>query len=1526
VVGAFGAALGTGVTFLVAATGGVLLHLNMPAVRRLLVAEITDVLKPSFRGQIVLERIGGIDLRWDRPAEIRGVRARLLDPEGKQAALVDGVRASIDLKALVQSLRAPSGPMRLDIGDLHLDAVDVGLVADTEGQLGLVRAFESAKPETTPSEPGRGVAIALSNVGIDHLWAHGTVAAGAPPLDVDVDGVHSRVDVLPSKISLAIDRARMGARGMPSGANPHGEVTFELGLPSASGQSLGMAAGFRGDVGGIPANANVTMDGQHLDAVLDVPQVSGERVRALAPEAPLHQDVSLHAEAHGNLPRLETVVKIGVGKGTIDAKGTVLLSDGIALTPVTAEVRHLDARAFAPDAPASDLSLDATANVAVKDGIPKGTFKVSVLPGTVGKDRVPAVRLEGDVVGTVVRAHGHASEPGAPADFAVTFRGPEKKVDFDVRASAADLERIGRIGPVSKGSARVHAQGTVALASSTIVARVEAEGHGIEREGAQIEHFRLTGTASGPLAHPFVDATVTARDVKAQDKSFRRASVQVRGPATAPVITAVLHGDPGTPRVEAGASLAFGSSIVLREPHVAVVQPGVAMTSHAKRIVVGKSGILVEDLAVEGLGEPARVNIENAKGTTRVSLHVKGMDVAKVAKLAQLDASEVRAGTVDADIELEVDKKGAHGTATAALDHAAFRELKDSSARVDATFDGQRVTANVRAALDDAAQVEVQTSELTVGGSPLDPAAWKALTGSAHLAGGVDLPRLGALLAARMPVTLRGGAVAFEANAGRKAADAPPDVNVSVHTSGLSVAGATWQLQGFDAFLDAGIAGGGKTTVAARVADAKSDLVTFRFASDLPEQELLRDPSRALSLLEAQAFEAHVAIPRRTLASMPAVLGTRDLAGEVELRADVQGTMLEPRVQLAAHSYGVKRTSAGLMPAIDGDVGVEYAEEKGAVDVHLRIPQGEILAVNAEGHAKVADFLHAPAEGAAWDASVRGKIERFPLESLGVLHDHRVRGHLSGDFYALDLHKNGHAHLGLNLDQLHVGHAHFRRGVVTADLDDKGARADIRLDQRKGFAEIHGEAGAHWGKALVPSLDDTRPLRGSLRAENFGASVLVPFLEPTVVELGGRIDADAKAELPLKGGGKPLLQGHLALKDGLIEVPAAGQSLHGIRAHVALDPNGVIRVSDVEAKSDQGRVTASGTARIDGTRLAEAQGAMEILKGEEMPLSPGGEGLGELYGRVELKMSTSKDGADTKVDVHVPSLHLALSDATTHQVAELGAPEHVRLGVRDGSQVLPITEGPPREEDDTSEAKATRTTMTLRLGNDVELKRGAQLRVQLEGAATLTAAEDVSMTGELCLPGGHLDVQGKLFDIERGTIVFTGDPTNPTATITAVYAATEGSRIYADYIGPIKSGKVKLRSEPARSESEILAILVYGTDSEQAPRPSGASAAGGVVGGAASPGLNKAVSDLTGSDAVTFRVDTSHSAPRPGVEFRVAKSVSLRLATVYGQPPLDQPDRNFVTLNWRFHRNWSAETTYGTSQSSILDLLWQRRY
>jgi translocation and assembly module TamB len=298
-------------------------------------------------------------------------------------------------------------------------------------------------------------------------------------------------------------------------------------------------------------------------------------------------------------------------------------------------------------------------------------------------------------------------------------------------------------------------------------------------------------------------------------------------------------------------------------------------------------------------------------------------------------------------------------------------------------------------------------------------------------------------------------------------------------------------------------------------------------------------------------------------------------------------------------------------------------------------------------------------------------------------------------------------------------------------------------------------------------------------------------------------------------------------------------------------------------------------------------------------------------------------------DIEVPTLHVELPLTSTQDVQALGDIEGVRIGTNGPKGFVPERLDAARVQ--LAAPSNKKLQVTINLGKDVEVKRGATLKVALEGKPSITVTDAVRATGQIRLVRGTIDVQGKSFDIENGTVTFVGDdPTNPQVVVTASWTAPEGTRVYADFVGPLKTGKVNLRSDPTLPKNEVLALLLFGTPDALTPNSqtstAGSSAGAGVAGSAAAEPVNRALESY-GLGGVTTRVDTSQANPRPEVEVQIARDISLQVAYVIGTPPPGQnPDTTLFTLNWRFIRQWSLETTVGSSGTSILDLIWQYRY
>jgi hypothetical protein len=129
-------------------------------------------------------------------------------------------------------------------------------------------------------------------------------------------------------------------------------------------------------------------------------------------------------------------------------------------------------------------------------------------------------------------------------------------------------------------------------------------------------------------------------------------------------------------------------------------------------------------------------------------------------------------------------------------------------------------------------------------------------------------------------------------------------------------------------------------------------------------------------------------------------------------------------------------------------------------------------------------------------------------------------------------------------------------------------------------------------------------------------------------------------------------------------------------------------------------------------------------------------------------------------------------------------------------------------------------------------------------------------------------------------------------------------------------------------------LILFGTSDQPstASVPQTTSMAAAAGGAATQPlnqalgGVNHALDKLGLAAGISTKVDTSTPNPRPEVELQIARDISLQVAWVLGLPPASSPDTTLVTLDWRFLKKWSLQTTVGDMGTSILDLVWEHRY
>jgi translocation and assembly module TamB len=338
-----------------------------------------------------------------------------------------------------------------------------------------------------------------------------------------------------------------------------------------------------------------------------------------------------------------------------------------------------------------------------------------------------------------------------------------------------------------------------------------------------------------------------------------------------------------------------------------------------------------------------------------------------------------------------------------------------------------------------------------------------------------------------------------------------------------------------------------------------------------------------------------------------------------------------------------------------------------------------------------------------------------------------------------------------------------------------------------------------------------------------------------------------------------------------------------------------------------------------------------MAKSDKVSLTVSGTEVGEMYGAVDISLTPNPTTHATLVKVDVPDLHVGMSDTGSQDLQDLDPAKGVRVGVhqtRGGFVTLPLQ---PLKDSDPSKNDHP-MVVEVHLGT-IQVERGDMLKAQVGGQLHLVMGDPMTMTGQIDLKGGKLDVSGKQFEVESGTVTFAGEPGNPTIVATARWDSPDEDkhRVYADFTGSAAKGKITLRSEPPLTQDQILSLLLTGSaDGSLGGGSSGggsnAATAVGAVGGSATQGLNKVLSGISNLD-VSTRIDTSTGSARPELVIQISPRVAAQITRALGEPaPGQPPDLTFLTFDFRVLHNWSLDTLIGDRGESGLDLVWRKRY
>lgn len=1529
------------VVFAASLGGGAVLHLDARPIRALATAITNSVLADTLVGEVTIERLGHLGLDG-----LRGVTVRVKDDTHTEVLLVRDVDVLLDPKPLLVSLQA-GGAIHVKVPTARIGAIDANLDVDEKGTLRIERAFTPKPSPPSPKKAGPGTVVKV-DVGafvLAHAWAHGNVVPG---LDADIDELAVKGTLATDGVlDLTVDGIRVTARGPrgkggapPVTASAHGGLV----LPIGDGVTTEKAdLELRASAGSAALTLAAHLDGEALKAELDVPAVGPEVVKSLVPGFEPTEPLALRATVTGTLRELDANVLAHAGTGNVDLKAKLRRTAGGRALTAQANVADVDLHAFAADIPPSKLALVLSIDAARSDaGVLEGSYRIVGQPGTAFGQVIPAFTAAGRADGKKLEGNLVADERGAriKARYEVAPLDANAKITFDAEADVPELARIARVKVPATGRAYVTAKGSVDLGKQSIDTAVAARLDAIEASGSKVEHLEASATVAGPLTKPVTVAHVRAHGVSTGEQRLDRVVADVR---VTPIAGGVRIDD------------------VLVHADRGKEQARIEVAS----VDVSTGGVRVHDARISGLGEDVTLGVDQKGNELHVVAKSSGVSLGRVASFLGTKKDDLPEGFAILDVDLRASPRGNEGHAVVELRGVKLGQTSAGST-LRATFHENEVVASGQTEIKGIGKLALAPSRVTLPGSAADPKAWARALFDVALEGEVDLANAFATLPeeARSGARVR-GTLGFRVHASRQDDRIRPAARVVLGTRGLEVDAGDDRIRDTDVevVLD-GDGESGELGVGFSAWDPFGGLVRGSARAIVPVTEVLADPSRIAQVARTLPLALHAEVPTRDVGRLPLGLfgtysGTAaavlDASGSIErptvvltlglddittraraaTSSNVEATLVEaPEIAALAEARGTRRGKRGESHSFDLGATLKYDGSTATVVTSILQKGVERARLEAEAKARIVDLLD-HGSNAKWTADAKLRAGALDLALVPFL-PRGVRGILDANAEVRDLHHKPSIDLHARVANATYERVSFPEVTVDASLSgEKGLVAEGKVKQESGGASVRVAAQFDFADGLIPIPRIERGLNLSYDVDRFRLAVLKPVVRTALPEIDGILVGKGRLFVDEK---KRELEGSLALHQGFFYVPKLGEEVQDVEMALRVQPGGRITLEKLDGRIGAGRFSVSAAAMVEPGARLRATANVVVNKEYPLPISVDGVFLGEVDTKTQIKVDASPKAVE--VDVDVPELRFELPNQSTQSLQELDPDPTVEVGRRDSHGKLvevALRKAPPLEPE---KKDPLPVKVRIRLGDNVYITRETELRVGMTGMMAIFVKDPLAIDGKINLREGFLEVQDKRFTIERGTVSWDDKSAvdNPTIIATAGYVS-EGAEyhVYADYAGNVKTGKLKLRSEPTLKENQILSLLLFGEPYGQVGGRTGSGAnkgnnnqAGDLAtsygAGVATHGLNRAIRDLASIDVVTkVTKDERTQAARPEVGVRVKNNLVLGVEVVTGTVPPSE-ERSFFKVDWRFLRHLSLVAKKGTRYSTIFDLLWQYRY
>jgi hypothetical protein len=1475
---------------LVVSLAAVLLYLQSAPGRRWLSARVSDLVSRELVADLRIERLDVIS-----PRRVVVARATLSDGHGRALLAASGLEVRFELFGLLEHILF--GPeVSVAIPEVTAERLEVGLYRDTHGDLVLEHAFDSATPSTSGA-PSRPLRLRLPRIVVRSV----SVRNNEPDLaqaEAELGDLGASLEVSHELFSLDLhsDRLRV-AKVLP--VELHAALRAQVRLPGTTDASLS------GSLGTLPVKADFRAHGDELSLHASSPALAPDGVKRLLPAWPILVPLSAEVEFSGRPAALRVRAEASANASRVTASGSLALTPALA-TDLTLDARALDLRLLAADAPSTAFGLvgqlsfhqSPSARVELTARVLDGELAGQHLPET----NVHAVYAKNELSGTAA-----VLDPKLPLDASFTL-SPSGALDFHARAQALALRALAPYGVDAEGSANIEVSG--ALAHDELALRLDATLRDLGVAPVGIRSATLHGTLGGSTARAkelgvALDAKGTHFHLGRVD--FPSFELKAEGSLGKQLVTA-RAGTAGKESLTASTTLAFGGGVTLTDTHAAADLDGVEARLELAEIRAAARSLDVRGLRFElGDGE-----IEGsalfADRQKRVELVVSDFNPSPLLPTLGLDAKSL-AGRFDGRLSFEEDARHRAARLEAGLENGALGELSPLFGQVTATLDGSELKGRgtltaaslgrgnvlARARLEQGpltfATFAAALDELKVDFSDLDLAevehrfAPAAPDLAGHAQGSLWVARKDPKSPLEAGYELEVRELVPRAQGGKRAA---PALKVDLASRGS---------------VDAS-----ETHVELDVKDA--DGIWIRTRAALPRGisralELMRT-GRPDDLLDAPVRAELVALPRKLdhFGGAQRSLPRGDFSGALS----VTGTVAHPRIEGSLNVSRLAVAGVDSQNELAALLGYSAEREEYSVSARATAKGVEKFELEGGGHCGWVDHGF----GRDFSLESRAHAEHVALAPVGDVLGVKLAGELSGRASIAastsSFEASGDFEVkGLALDRRALGNGSGSFGVHRGLAEARLAIADERAK-----LELSSELGLDWHGG-APRVDAQRG--GNVQAEvrNYELAVLAPLLRAFVSEVRGPINGFASLEWgpeDAKGKRKTKLRANASVSGASFRLASGIGSIQNAEVRAIAENDDKLYVTfSGSASSKEPNVSAKAELAWDGLlpRRVEAE-----VRTTRLPVSYEGVLLGTATVDKKarpLRVVLDLGGAEQRAEVSVPALEF-----------ELPPKEDTRLIELSPDPVIRVTDAAAPPEVASVAGETSSLVLTVNLGAAVRIKQ-PDLLVPVTGK--IARGGDGRLDGALVLPeGGTVSAFGQVFRLKQSSVRFSNQPVELGVLMIQASARTvEGIVVDLDVSGTVQKPVVRFRSDPPRSESEIVSLLL-------GIRPDDSNAVPGqqdVGGSAMALAMNQL---LRNSPLAGFQFGETQS--RTGdtistVSFRASNKVWVEgWSTRQNQGTPYEATRSSGVVDWRFAPGFSLRTQLG--YPSGLEMRWSHRY